>query len=76
VAFARSSIDMKNSTEHRNGASHSYHALNFEVERNFCQPPIFRSTFTYAEDMGPRMLRRRTRTISGVSACADGPRRA
>jgi hypothetical protein len=39
-------------TEQRNGASHTYHALNFEVERRFARGLMFQSSFTFAKDLG------------------------
>jgi hypothetical protein len=39
-------------TEYRNGASHTYHALSLELQRNFSQGLTFQSTFTYAKDLG------------------------
>ena len=39
-------------TEQRNGASHSYNALNLEVERRFFQGFMFQSSFTLAKDLG------------------------
>ncbi|MGH9782699.1 MAG: TonB-dependent receptor domain-containing protein, partial [Terriglobia bacterium] len=39
-------------TEQRNGASHTYHALNLEVERRFARGLLFESSFTFAKDLG------------------------
>jgi hypothetical protein len=39
-------------TEQRNGASHTYHALNFEVERRFARGLLFESSFTLSKDLG------------------------
>lgn len=39
-------------TEYRNGASHTYHALNLGVERRFHQSLMFQSSFTFAKDLG------------------------
>jgi hypothetical protein len=39
-------------TEFRNGASHTYHALNLEVERRFSRGLMFQSSFTFAKDLG------------------------
>lgn len=39
-------------TEQRNGASHTYHALNAEVERRFSKGVLFESSFTWAKDLG------------------------
>ncbi|MBI3682033.1 MAG: hypothetical protein HY235_16745 [Acidobacteria bacterium] len=39
-------------TEQRNGASHTYHALNFEVERRFARGLLFETSFTFAKDLG------------------------
>jgi hypothetical protein len=39
-------------TEQRNGASHTYHALNLEVERRFSRGLMFQSSFTLAKDLG------------------------
>lgn len=39
-------------TEQRNGASHTYHALNLEVERRFFQGFMFQSSLTFAKDLG------------------------
>jgi hypothetical protein len=39
-------------TEQRNGASHTYHALNLEVERRFAHGLMFESSFTFAKDLG------------------------
>jgi hypothetical protein len=39
-------------TETRNGASHTYHALNLEVERRFSQGLMFQTSFTFAKDLG------------------------
>ncbi len=36
-------------TEQRNGASHTYHALNLEVERRFHRGLMFQSSFTLAK---------------------------
>lgn len=38
--------------EQRNGASHTYHALNLEVERRLVKGLLYQSTFTWAEDKG------------------------
>ena len=38
--------------EQRNGASHTYNALNLEVERRLAQGLLFQSTFTLANDTG------------------------
>lgn len=39
-------------TEQRNGASHTYHALNLEVERSFARGLMFQTAFTFAKDLG------------------------
>jgi hypothetical protein len=39
-------------TEQRNGASHTYHALNLEAERRMFQGLLYQSTFTWAKDIG------------------------
>ncbi len=39
-------------TEQRNGASHTYHAMNLEVERRFSKGLMFQSSFTLAKDLG------------------------
>ena len=39
-------------TEQRNGASHTYHALNLEIERRFARGLMFESSFTFAKDLG------------------------
>jgi hypothetical protein len=39
-------------TETRNGASHTYHALNLEVERRFARGLMFQTSFTFAKDLG------------------------
>jgi hypothetical protein len=39
-------------TEMRNGASHTYNALNLQVERNFSNGLMFNSAFTFAKDLG------------------------
>jgi hypothetical protein len=39
-------------TEQRNGASHTYHALNLELERRFSRGLMFQTSFTFAKDLG------------------------
>jgi hypothetical protein len=39
-------------TEQRNGASHTYHALNLEIERRVAKGLMFESSFTFAKDLG------------------------
>jgi hypothetical protein len=39
-------------TEQRNGASHTYHGLNLELERRFTKGLMFQTSFTLAKDLG------------------------
>jgi len=39
-------------TEQRNGATHTYHALNMEMERRFSNGLMFESSYTWAKDLG------------------------
>jgi len=39
-------------TEQRNGGSHTYHAVNLELERRFAQGLMFQTSFTFAKDIG------------------------
>ena len=39
-------------TEQRNGASHTYQALNLEVERRFAKGLMFQTSFTFLKDLG------------------------
>ncbi|MGH9718572.1 MAG: carboxypeptidase regulatory-like domain-containing protein [Bryobacteraceae bacterium] len=39
-------------TEQRNGASHTYQALNMEVERRFAKGLMFQTAFTFLKDLG------------------------
>jgi len=39
-----------------NGASHTYHAMNLQVERNFSNGLLFNSGFTWAKDLGNEQL--------------------
>jgi Carboxypeptidase regulatory-like domain/TonB dependent receptor len=43
---------LANINEQRNGASHTYHALNLEVERRMFNGLLFQSTLTIARDKG------------------------
>jgi hypothetical protein len=44
--------NLANITETRNGASHTYHALNLEAERRFSRGLMFQASFTFAKDLG------------------------
>jgi hypothetical protein len=39
-------------TEQRNGASHTYHAMNLELERRFANGFLFETSFALAKDLG------------------------
>ncbi len=39
-------------TEQRNGASHTYHGMNLELERRFSKGLMFQTSFTLAKDLG------------------------